>query len=102
MDDLSIVCYTETHSLYQVLGAVGVLLYALGIPLAFLGEAPSQLQVEALEGGRGSPPISVHQKLDAGASHRATISLGWPACTASVPLAQGAQLISGDRCTGGR
>ena len=39
MDDLSIMCYTETHSLYQVLGAVGVLTYALGIPLAFLGEA---------------------------------------------------------------
>ena len=45
MDDLSIVCYTDTHSLFQVLGAAGVLTYALGIPLAFLGEAPSQPKV---------------------------------------------------------
>ena len=58
MDDLSIMCYTETHSLYQVLGAVGVLTYALGIPLAFLGEAPI--------GVAPAQPLARHQCLPQG------------------------------------
>ena len=36
MDDLSIECYTPTHSWYQSLAVVGVVLYPVGIPLAFL------------------------------------------------------------------
>jgi len=40
-DDLSIACYTPTHTFYQLLGVVGVLLFPIGIPLAFLGESSS-------------------------------------------------------------
>jgi len=45
MDDLTIACYTPTHTFYQLIGVVGILLYPIGIPLAFLGEAPSQPKV---------------------------------------------------------
>ena len=36
MDDLSIECYTPTHTWYQSVAVVGVVLYPVGIPLAFL------------------------------------------------------------------
>jgi hypothetical protein len=35
--DVSIPCYGSTHNGYQVLAAIGVLLYPIGIPVLFYG-----------------------------------------------------------------
>ena len=37
VSDIRIACYDATHNKYMIMGLLGIFLYAVGIPLAFLG-----------------------------------------------------------------